>query len=296
VATLIGAMIGLPGLLVVAALVLGQNAPTAAPAAVPSIPTSVDRAFQRLYNFDFPGSLAIVDEAARAEPGNPLVPAVRASTYLFMEMDRLRILEGRFFMNNDNLVDGSAAQSPDPGVRGRLFAALADARRLAAVRLASGPDDVDALFALCMAASVETDYTALVERRTWRSIKLAPATLDPARKLLARTPPFYDAYLNFGSLEYIIGDLPFFIRWFVHYDGVQGNKRVGIDKLKLTARQGRYYGPFARVLLVVVSLREKKYDDATKLLAELSQEFPENRLFRKELSLVRDKAKLAGRD
>jgi hypothetical protein len=273
---------------------VGLAAPRQAAAQAPP-PTPVDRAFQRLYNFDFQDSLAILDEAQRAEPANPLVPAVRAGTYLFMEMDRLRILETRFFMDDDNMVDGTSALSPDPGVRSRLFAALADARRLAATRLATGPDDVDALFALCMAASVETDYTALVERRTWRSLKLAPATLEPARKLLARTPPFYDAYLNFGSLEYILGDMPFFIRWFVHYDGVQGNKRVGIDKLKLAARNGRYYGPFARILLVVVSLREKKYDDAVKLLAGLSQEFPENRLFQKELSLVSAKARRTGR-
>ena len=287
-------MIGLPGILALTVLAAGQNAPI--PATAPaSPPTAVDRAFRRLYNFDFEGSLAILDETARAEPGNPLLPAVRAGTYLFMELDRLRILEMRFFMNDDNMVDGASARSPDRGVRGRLFGALADARRLASARLATSPDDVEALFALCMSAGVETDYTALVEKRTWRSLKLAPATLVPARKLLARTPPFYDAYLNFGSLEYIVGNLPFFIRWFVHYDGVQGNKQVGIDKLTLTARHGRYYGPFARILLVVASLREKRYDDAAKLLAALSQEFPENPLLRKELSLVTDLAKRKGR-
>jgi hypothetical protein len=286
-------MIGVPGILSLVVFVALQGGPASAPAE--ASPTgAIDRAFQRLYNFDFQDSLAILDDAGRAEPDRPLVPAVRAATYLFMEMDRLKILETRFFMNDDNMVDGSSPRSPDPAVRGHLFAALAEARRLASARLATAPDDVDALFALCMAASVETDYTALVERRTWRSLKLAPATLEPARKLLALTPPFYDACLNFGSLEYILGDMPFFIRWFVHYDGVQGNKRAGIDKLKLTARHGRYYGPFARILLVVVSLREKKYADASKLLADLSQDFPENRLFRKELTLVTDLARQKG--
>jgi hypothetical protein len=261
----------------------------------PIAPSPVDCAFHRMYNFDFAGSLSIIDAATQTDPQNPLLSSVRAGTYMFMELDRLKILEMRFFMNDDNMVDGSSRLVPDPAVRTRLFAALESARKLASARLAGSPGDEDALFALCMSAGIETDYTALVERRTWRSLKLAPIALEPARKLLARTPPFYDAYLNFGALEYIVGDLPFFIRWLVRYDGIEGNKRRGIEQLKLTARHGRYYGPFARVLLVVASLREKKTADAEQLLAGLVQDFPENQLFRKELAIVTDRARRARR-
>lgn len=280
---------------VVAVAAVLSLAASAAAFALPPDASPVDRAFQRIYNFDFPGGLSILERAADADPENPLPSSARAATYLFMELDRMGILEGRFFMNDDNLVDGSSRQVPDPAVRARLFESLARARKAAAARLSARPDDEDALFALCMSCGVETDYTALVERRTWRSIKLAPLALTPAKKLLARTPPFYDAYLNFGALEYIVGDLPFFIRWFVRYDGIEGNKRRGIEQLKLTARYGRYYGPFARVLLVVASLRERKLADAQQLLAGLVQDFPENRLFAKELGLVSARVRTAGR-
>jgi hypothetical protein len=245
--------------------------------------TAIDRAFQRLYSFDFAAALAILANAARTESENPLVDSVRAATYLFQEMARLHILETTFFLNDSNLADGSAKLKPDPTARAALFAALATARQRAAVKLAGSPDDVEALFALCMSAGVETDYTALVERRTWRSIKLVPTTLKYADRLLARTPPFYDAYLNVASIEYIVGDLPFFVRWFVHYDGIQGNKARGIEQLQLAANKGRYYGPYARVLLVLVSLREQKLEEAEQLLRGLVNEFPENPLFGKEL-------------
>jgi hypothetical protein len=246
-------------------------------------PTAIDRAFQSLYNFDFVGALGILDDAKRTDSENPLVDSVRAAAYLFQEMARLHILETTFFLNDDNLADGSAKLKPDPIARTALFAALAAARQRAAARLARSPEDIEALFALCMSAGVETDYTALVERRTWRSIKLVPTTIKYADRLLARTPPFYDAYLNVGSIEYIVGDLPFFIRWFVRYDGIQGNKARGIDQLKLVANRGRYYGPFARILLVLVALREHKPEEAEELLRGLATEFPENPLFGKEL-------------
>ena len=274
----------------VLALVIGSPVPALAfqPADGPG---PLDRAFARLYNFDFAGGLAILDEMERAEPQNPLVMSTRAAAFLFMELNRMKILETRFFMSDDNMVDGSSKKVPDPEVRARLFAALDRARILAKARLAARPDDVEGLFALCMSASVETDYTALVERRTWRSTKLAPAVIGPARKLLARTPPFYDVYVNFGTLEYVLGELPFFVRWFVHIDGVKGDTRQGIEQLKLAAYHGRYYAPFARILLVVVSLREKKLADAEELLAGLVRDFPENPVLRNELAIVKQQAR-----
>jgi hypothetical protein len=279
-------------LIVAAVLALVIGSPVAASAFQPADgPGPLDRAFARLYNFDFAGGLAILDEMERADPQNPLAVSTRAAAFLFMELDRMKILETRFFMANDNMVDGSSRKVPDPEVRARLFAALDRARNLAKARLATQPDDVEGLFALCMCASVETDYTALVERRTWKSTKLASAVVEPARKLLARTPPFYDVYVNFGALEYIMGELPFFVRWFVHIDGVKGNTRQGIDQLKLAAYHGRYYAPFARILLVVVSLREKKLPDAEELLAGLVRDFPENPVLRHELTIVRQQAR-----
>jgi len=270
-------------------LLLGLGAVSSRAASQEPAPpeTPIDRALRRLYNFDFAGSLAILHEAERAMPDHPLVYSVRAGTYLFMELDRLKILETRFFLNDDNLVDGTGKLEPDPTVRNKLFATLERCRQVAGERLAADPDDVDALFAMCMAAGVETDYAALVERRTWRSLRLAPTMLVHAKKLLARTPPFYDAYLNFGSLEYVVGDLPFFIRWFIRYDGIKGSKQRGIDQLKQTASHGRYYGPYARILLAVVYLREKRPDESARLLEGLSREFPENRLFRDELARIR---------
>ncbi len=198
-------------------LLLGLGAVSSRAASQEPAPpeTPIDRALRRLYNFDFAGSLAILHEAERAMPDHPLVYSVRAGTYLFMELDRLKILETRFFLNDDNLVDGTGKLEPDPTVRNKLFATLERCRQVAGERLAADPDDVDALFAMCMAAGVETDYAALVERRTWRKPAAGAHHAGAREKLLARTPPFYDALSRFSSLEYVVGDLPFFIRWFI---------------------------------------------------------------------------------
>jgi hypothetical protein len=253
----------------------------------------IDVAFSRMYDYDFAGAHAALDAQAAVEPGDPLIYSTRAAAYLFAELGRLKILESEFFMHDENLVDDRKLQ-PDPAVRQKFLDAVAAARQRAATRLAAVPDDRNALFAMAMSACVVADYTGLVERRQWRFLTLSKETKRYVDRLLALNPPVYDAYYNVGILEYVVGSLPFFVRWFVPLDTVEGNKRKGIDALKIVARQGRYYAPFARVLLAVVSLREGKLADAQAILDGLAREYPHNALFAKELARLNDRIRADG--
>jgi hypothetical protein len=274
--------------LLVASLAGAQTAAPPILAAAPTAPSvSLDHVFQRLYNFDFASAHAALDDYSRVCPDDPLGWSVRAAAYVLAELDRLHILQTDFFMDDEKLVDDrEATMKPDPDLRRKIFAAVDEARRLAGARLAVRPDDRDALLALCMTANVVTDYTTLVERRRWKGVRLAKQSVEYANRLRALEPPVFDAYSTTGALEYIVGSLPFYARWFVHYEKVDGDRRKGIEELKLVARHGRFYAPFARVLLAVISLREKKLEDARLLLAGLVADFPENPLFRRELTLV----------
>ena len=252
----------------------------AAAAGAPAAPA--DAAFQRMYSGDFVGANRIIDEAIRQEPGNALYHAVRAAACHFGEMDRLHILESDFFMDDDN-ISSKKKLKPDPAVRQRLYDSVAEARRLAQARLAANPDDRDALFTMCMASSVITDYTALVERRQWRSVSMAGEVNGYAQKLLALKPPVVDAYLNVGAVEYIVGSLPFFVRWFVRFDNIEGRKERGVNEMRQVAAHGRYYAPYAKVLLAVACLREKRLQEARDWLAEYAREYPANPIIRREI-------------
>jgi hypothetical protein len=244
--------------------------------------TPIGRAFDRLYNWDFAGAHAIVDRHGSVDPGDPMVPSVRAAVHMFSELHRLKILELDFFADDTNVTDRRKLV-PDPALRGEFFRAIEEAKELAGKRLAAEPGDREALFALCMVTGLVTDYAALVERRRLASFSLSRQNLVWARRLLALDPPYYDAYLTYGAVEYVVGSLPFFIRWLVRLDQVEGNKQKAVQNLETVARRGKYYGPFARILLSVIHLREKRPAAAETLLAGLAEDFPENPLIRKEL-------------
>jgi hypothetical protein len=240
-----------------------------------------------MYNFDFAGAHGILDRAIARQPDAPLYPAAKGVAYLFSELDRLKILQMDFFADDDRVIDRRKL-TPDPAVRAEIFRRIARARELANERLAAHPGDRDALFAHCVASGQETDYAALIERRRLASFSLAKETQVWARKLTALNPPVYDAYLAVGTVEYVLGSLPFFIRWFIRIENIEGSKQKAARDLQVVAEHGRYYGPFARVLLSVIHLRDKRPREAGELLAGLVEEYPENPLLRRELSRVRD--------
>jgi hypothetical protein len=255
------------------------------PAASVNTEAAIQAAYVRLYNFDFKDAQEILDRQHQLDPQSSMVLAVKSAAYLFAELDRLKILELDFFTDDDKVVDRHKL-IPDPVVRKRFFETVAEADRLSNARLAAKPDDPDALLALCMTTGLVTDYAALVEKRRFGSFSLAKKSHIWAKKLLALNPPVTDAYMTFGTAEYIVGSLPFFLRWFVHMDSVEGSKSKGIEELTLVSQKGKYYGPFARMLLSVIALREKHPDEAERLLAGLAREYPENPLIRKELARV----------
>ena len=255
----------------------------------------IDQAFTRMYNTDFHGAHALLDHYIAAQSSDPMGYAVRASAYLFSELYRLGILESEFFADDKRIIEKKKL-APDADVRQKLFRTIDDSQARATKILQANPNDQNSLFAMAITQGVTMDYTALVEKRQLTSLSSARRANNYAQQLLKINPQFYDAYLTTGLNEYLIGSLPFYLRWFVHFDGVNGSKDTGIQNLQLVARSGHYLRPFAKILLAMVYLREKQPHETQNLLASLTTEYPENSLLRKELAKVAEQIGHGGAD
>jgi tetratricopeptide (TPR) repeat protein len=251
----------------------------------PETATDVDRAFRHLYNFEFQDAHRVLDRFERAHPKDPLGPATRSAVYLFKELDRLDLLASEFFQDRGDRIQKKKLE-PDPELRAKLFETTARARDLGSKLLAEKPDDTDALFALTTAAGIESDYLFFVEKKRLGSLKLHKESHGYSLRLLELDPNYPDAYLTSGFYEYLVGDLPFFLRWFIRFDGVEGDKEKGIERLKYVSENARYCGGFAKVLLAAVYLREKRPAESVAMLNELREAYPKNPLFPREIRRI----------
>jgi hypothetical protein len=250
--------------------------------------SELDQAFVRMYNFDFAGAHGRIDAYVSGHEGDPLGYGARATAHLFSEMDRLGILASDFFSDDDKIADKKKLK-PDPRVRDAFYWAAAQSRQRAETSLAVNGADTNALLAMSMHFGLLTDYAAFVERRQIGSLSYARQSQHFAVRLLKIDPEVGDAYLTTGISEYVLGSVPFFVKWFVKSEDAKGSKELAMKNLQMVVKKGRYFGPFARILMAVVALREKRTTDARLWLEGLVRDFPQNSLLRRELDKISPK-------
>ncbi|PYV98375.1 MAG: hypothetical protein DMG89_11365 [Acidobacteria bacterium] len=244
---------------------------------------SLDTGFKLLYSLDFDRAHDFFSAWQREHPEDPMGHVCEAAGVLFSEFNRLGILEGQFYAN-DKVFETRKKLSPDPAARDRFNAALERAEKMARAQVAKNPKDRDSLFALTLATGLRADYAALIEKRNLASLHYTKESTAWAQQLLAVDPQCYDAHLATGISRYIIGSMAAPVRWILRLGGISGDKRAGIEELRLTADRGQYLAPFARILLAIAYVREKDNGHAREVLASLRDEFPSNPLFAREIA------------
>jgi hypothetical protein len=242
----------------------------------------LDAGYENRYNLQFVAAHQIFARYQQSHPDDPMGPVSNAAAYLFYEFDRLKILRSNFFAGNKKFVRGSKI-APDPKVVTDFEAELAKARQLAEARLKKNPADQDALLARVMATALDAYYKALIQKQYRQALTEIEQSQGESLDLLKVCADCYDGYLAMGSENYMLSQKPSPERWLLRRTGAQTDKQVGINELTIVADKGHYLKPYAKVLLAIAALRDNKKQEARSYLAELSEEFPQNDLFRQEL-------------
>ncbi len=248
-----------------------------------NLPTALDRGFNGLYNLDFTGAQKDFSAWEAAHPDDPKGPVSEAAGFLFSEFNRLGVLEGQFFENDESFLARSK-QSPDPVLHDHFQSALDRAQQLARNRLAKDSKDRDALFAMTLASGLQADYAALIEKKNLASLHFTKEASTWAQQLLAVCNDCSDVLVATGFSKYIIGSMNAPTRWLLRMGGLPGDKQGGIADLQTTAQHGHYLAPFARILLSIAYVRDKNKIRALELLTALRSQFPGNTLFPREIA------------
>ena len=244
---------------------------------------SLNDGYQQLYNLEFERAHQTFVSWQQKYPKDPMGPVSDAAGILFSEFNRLGILEAQFY-ENDKIFKSNKRPSSDPQARNRFNDTLNKGEGLAKGRLASNAKDRDALFAMTLISGLRADYAALIDKSNMASLRYTRTADDWARQLLAIDPNCADARVATGFSKYIIGSMTAPMRWILRVGGFAGDKKQGISELKITAENGQYLAPFARILLAIAYVREKDMGKAREILASLRDQYPKNPLFAREIA------------
>lgn len=237
--------------------------------------------FNLLYQQKFTEARETFSDWQSHNPGEPFGEIALAASYLFEELYRQGVLTSDFFLNEKRFLHGIEGK-PDPDRMNSFREALTRARVLARQRQKTAPKDPEALFALTLAAGMESDALAILEKKQLDGLKRMKEANEHAKQLLAQRPDAADAYVAPGIANYIIGSLNPGYRFALWFGGIHGDKKLGMEEVAKTVDNGRYLRPFAKIMLALAARREKQNALAQKLLHELSEEFPSNDTFAAE--------------
>jgi hypothetical protein len=261
-----------------------QTAPDGSDSAFTEVP-ELKEGFRLLYVQKYPEAREKFSAWTSEHPVDPFGFVATAASYLFEEFYRQGVMTSDFFLDDKKFLRGIEGK-PNPERMKNFLDALEQARKLAKSRLAENKNDAPALFALTLAAGMESNANSILEKKHVEGLKRMKEANEHAKLLLAQRPDANDAWVAPGSADYIIGCLSGGVRMVLWFGGIHGDKKLGMELVGKTAEKGRYLEPFAKVLLALAARREKQDVLAKKLLHELTEEFPDSPLFAAEYAKV----------
>ena len=236
--------------------------------------------FEALYNLDYEGARRRFREIAALFPDHPAGPHFLATTLWLQTLNESRRLQAGIYTTDSFYAGGE--DNADPRTVAQFRELTQQAKRLAEERLRRTPRDPEALYFLGAVEGLRAAFAGAVERRFTSALREGSDAVDRHRDVIRIDPTYHDAEVTIGLYDYIVGGLPLPIRILANIGGIRGSKRRGIETLQRVARQGRWAQDDAKVMLIAILKRERRYEEALTFARELAAKYPRNYIFRIE--------------
>jgi hypothetical protein len=245
--------------------------------------TPLNDGYHAMYNLDFAAAHNHFQEWMTAHPDDCLGSASDAAAYIFTEFDLLGVLDIELFAD-DNRFTSRKRPPIDPALKQGFQNRIGQSEHLADLALQHNSNDANAFYCKAVTSGMQADWASLIDRHEYGAFKFSELASKYAKQALAINPTLYDANLAVGIENYMLSLKSAPIRWILGMTGAGTNKAEGVRLLTLTAQQGHYLAPFARLMLAVGELRDGRTQQGKAILVSLSEEFPQNTLYQRQIA------------
>ncbi|HEU4769913.1 MAG TPA: hypothetical protein VFS77_21285, partial [Pyrinomonadaceae bacterium] len=240
--------------------------------------------YEALYNLDYEGARKRFQKMIELAPDHPAGAQCFASSLWFQQLNEAWQLKSTLY-----------STEPDEKPKPQLNRAQVEefrkwirtSKQLSQARLKKDAGDVEALYFLGAAEGLEAAFAGGVEGKYRAALRSGNASVDRHKEVLKISPDFRDAELTIGLLNYVIGSLPLPVKMIAATMGVKGSKKRGLEALERVSTKGHWARDAARVVLVDLYKREKRWTDAYEMASGLSEKYPRNYIFKLQMADAR---------
>ena len=235
--------------------------------------------YEALFNLDYDGARQHFEKMIEVAPDDPAGPQCIATSLWIQQLNKSWAAKGSLYSDK-----AEANEQVDRRQVDEFHRWTRRARQLAEARVRKNARDVEALYLLGAVEGLDAAYAAGVEHKYMPALRTGSSAVEHHRKVLELSPKFYDAELTIGLQDYVIGSLPLPVKLLAGTAGVHGSKKRGLKELEQVAREGQSARDVARMLLIDLYKREKRWDDAIATAHELAEKYPRNTLFKAQVT------------
>jgi len=235
------------------------------------------RASDLVYNLDHEEAIRLLRQAVATDPNESANHRALASAVWLLILFQKGAVTVDHYLGSFTKASVDM-KNPASELDAEFKRAVGKAIELAEKRVAASPRDPQAQFDLGAAVGLQATYMASVEGRLRAGFSAARRSYDAQEQVLELDPNRREAGLIVGTYRYLVSTLSFPMRWMAYVAGFGGGKEKGLHLIEETATAGGENRTDAEFALVLLYNRERRYDDAMRVLGNLRKRYPRNRL------------------
>ena len=235
------------------------------------------QAFDLAYNLDHDQAVGLLRQVTATHPDDPANHRALASVLWLNMLYRRGAVTVDHYLGAFSRTQVELSKPP-ADLDAEFRRHVARAIELGEARAAAAPRDPQAHYDLGAALGLQASHIATVQGRMFAGFKAARRAYDEHETVLELDPSRKDAGLVVGTYRYIVSTLSLPMRMMAYVVGFGGGRERGLQMLRETAAAGRDSQIDAMFALVLLYNRERRYDEAMRVLGELRTRYPRNRL------------------
>src|SRR5262245_14037007 len=240
--------------------------------------------FDHVYSLDYEEARSAFQNLRQRYPQHPGPPLYLALTLWQHELFRRQDLGVDRFVSPESFMQATGRQMPVED-RNAFFKYIGESQASCQAILKERPGDLDARYFLGAAHGVLAAFAVTIDHDKREAFRQGKKAYQYHLGIVMEQPDYYDAYVTLGLYEYIVANLPWYMKWIAQIAGYKGTEERGLKYLRLAATKSQFVSVNARGILVVLCLREKLYDEALANAQYLHQRYPRN--FQLHLNVAR---------
>jgi tetratricopeptide (TPR) repeat protein len=244
----------------------------------PQFAELAQRGFADIFNLDYDKASQVFAALARDYPKHPAPPLYMACIHWLEEMLRRQDLSLNRFVA-PTYFSGKTGDIMPASQRTEFFRHVEKCQELAKVILKKNPRDMDARYFLATAYGLRSSFAITIDHSLREAFSNGNKAYSACKKLIDENPNYYDAYMTVGIYEYIVGNIPWYLKWMLYVIGARGSVQDGLAHIKLAAERGQYIRNEAEMVLMVLNVREHRYAEALNIARHLNSQYPRSFLY-----------------